>query len=770
MKGKIATLLSVGVMLAMGTVHAQVDNIPSGGINKAEVYAKLKEAGMSDEQILEYYRNRQSPGSGDSSKSANDYFRIESPDTMLQKATSALGDMDSLDIREQKDSLPYGFNLFRNGNLGYYNKNREINAPDDYVLNAGDEIGISVWGFSDFSAVLRIEKDGYVNHKLLGRVYLKDLTYAQARKVLASQLNRRLDLKNSEMAISLATARTISVHIVGEVENPGTYSISALNSSILALNAAGGPTVSGSLRNIMVRRNGINVDSLDIYQFLMDPGKQKAIYLQENDFLFVPVVGRSITVQGEVHRPQTYEIKGNENILDAIRFAGDFKAKAYRTYISLSRVQNNEQVLISIPLDSIKANPEAFQLHDGDQLIVNPIKDGYVNNVKAIGGFKVPGDYEVKEGDRVSDLLRKTGGLHADAYSDRSYLIRLDSDYVRKYISLNLDAILKNPGGADDIPLRGRDEVIVLSNLDFEDDLQVEVFGAVRNPGKYIFGAGLSLKDVILMSGGLKNEAVNQRIEIFRVVDYKTENNRVVPVKAVVNTVAVAGNLSLGQHDEDYRLQPFDEIFVRTNPDFVPPQNVVLAGEVMYPGTYALLRKDESVAEVIKRAGGLRDYAFTKGVRMYRSTDSLGTVFLDLVTALKRPNSRYNLILHDGDSIHIPKTLDLIHISGAIGNTLDKSISAPFMGRRANYYIRKFAGGFNENSLKRATFVQYPNGIERKPVNFGLFKIYPRVVRGSRIVVKRKPQIIEEERKPTDWNKVIENFTIKATGVLTLWI
>ena len=275
---------------------------------------------------------------------------------------------------------------------------------------------------------------------------------------------------------------------------------------------------------------------------------------------------------------------------------------------------------------------------------------------------------------------------------------------------------------------------------------------------------------------------------------------------------------------QKFILQPFDQVFVRENPDFEAAKNIVLSGEVKYPGTYTLLSKNEKISSVIKRAGGLTNYAYLDGVKMYREFEMIkeeekqelhiskelkenilanpelaiiyandlrknennqqnifGTenkefaydmVYLNLEKAMGSKSSKHNLVMIEGDSIIVPKTMDVVHITGELMNLEGTSISAPhFSRKRANYYVNNFAGGFTKENKKSNTVVVYPNGIAKKSMNFGLFTISPRIKKGSTIIVANKVEKEEKENEnPVDWNKQIENAMLKVTAVLTLWL
>jgi protein involved in polysaccharide export with SLBB domain len=742
-------------------------DIPSEGV--------LRSFGLSEEQIkYALERKRAALKKGKSAvvvvpDTTNKSVQLgQRPKDKVVPVDSALIDSFGL-IKTYPKGLIYGQDVFRNNKIQFYDRAQDVVAPDSYILGPGDEISVSAWGFADYSEVLVVDQNGYINPKPAGRIYVKGMNFKNSRALIQSKMGQFLDMGRSQMAITLTYSRVISVNIVGEVFNPGSYTIPAINTAFNALAVVGGPEQIGSVRNIYIKRDGKTVDTLDVYDYLLDPAGYSQTYLQDNDYIVVPVAGKTVSISGEVRREHGYELKEGEELLSLLSFAGGLKPTAYKSNIQVKRYQNSREYLFDINLDSMNSAGTDFELFDGDHIMVSRIPEGYYNNVTASGAVRIPGDYELQEGNRVTDLLEKTKGVLYDAYTQRAYILRLNQDLSKTYITINLAKVMEDANYSDNIVLQEFDELKVLSKKDFADDFIVTVLGTVRKPGEFPFGSGLSLKDVLFMAGGLKREAANNRIEVSRIVDFNEALNQMTPTRAIVYTVQVGNDLSLTSEAEEYSLQPFDQVFVRTNPDFEPPMNVYLTGEVFYPGQYSILSKEETVADIVKRAGGLRPYAFADGVTMNRV--DVGNVYLDLDKALKNADSKHNLVLNEGDSIHIPKTMDLVFISGAVGNYYDHSISAPFFGKRAGYYVRNFAGGFSQDASRRKTYVIYPNGIMRKAKGFGVFNVYPRVKKGSQIKVMYKPKKADKaERKPVDWNRVIENTTLKITALLTVWL
>ena len=512
---------------------------------------------------------------------------------------------------------------------------------------------------------------------------------------------------------------------------------------------------------------------LTFIKFLTEPDSKNDIYLENNDFLIVAVARRVASIDGEVNRPHTYELKGIETINSLIKYAGGLLPSAYTINIQIKRFTDNKMQLLNLNLDSLKANNSDFIIKDGDQVFIDRISKELTNIITAVGSVKIPGSYELKAGERVEDLLRKAQGLTYDAYTGNAFVIRKKDDMTKKYLSISISNILADKNSPDNILLEKFDTLKILSQNDFTDVLKVTVFGAVRKPGDIYFGENLSLKDVLLMSGGLKQDAANNRIEISRIIDYNKTNNKIIPIRAVVSTVQVGNDLSISNEAKDFILQPYDHVYVRSNPDFEEPKNIYVTGEVMYPGIYSLIKKDETIADIIQRAGGLTQFAYVDGVTMSRKFEETGLVYLNLERALRKPRSKYNIVMNDSDVVNVPKTVDLVHIAGAIGNVNFKSISAPyFSNKRAKYYIKNFAGGFNKDCRKSGTYVIYPNGILRNTKNMLFFRVYPKVRNGSNIHLpfKEIKEIDKSKRTPLDWNRTIENTTIKLTGVLTLWL
>jgi polysaccharide biosynthesis/export protein len=823
-------LLSFSILLNFG-VSAQID-IDKSKINPA--YLKflpsnanpedlrpsdipseqvLKQMGLSNAEISEALDYKFSKG-----KYAKGVQDTIGGNTNLSKFYESFGDTLAIDTTSYPKARIYGQDIFRNNKLSFYQKALDAKAPENYKVGSGDEVSISVWGYSEFSENLLVDERGYITPSSYGRIYVKGLTFKKMRSLLKSKFGSFLDMKNSEIDVTLSYSRVITVHIVGEVYNPGSYTIPAINTAFNALIAANGPNQLGSVRNIYIKRDGKTVDSLDVYQFLFNPTRSQDIYMQDGDYLFVPPAKHIIEVKGAVNRPYTYEAKTGESIAELIKYAGGYTTNAFADVLTLKRIDYNSVKVNDVHKDHINSTI----VQNGDEIIVNTISNKLSNLVSVKGSVGVSGDYEFIQGDHLLDLLKRAKCISEKTFMDKVYVVRLNKDRTKTHITVNLRAVLEDDSHADNILLQEYDIVNVLSVDDFDDDFSVSVLGAVRKVGNFDFGDGMTLQDVLLQAGGLTRQAEGSRVEVSRIMDYDILSNKLKPRIAIVKTIKIDNDLVLSAEAEEFLLQPFDQVFVRVNPNFEVAKNISLLGEVKYPGTYTLLSKNEKISSVIKRAGGLTRYAYLDGVTMFRkevasrnhnpnitlkdlsqelldsilSNPSLSLlyqeelqkmrvenfknfkeiimynkVYLNLDKALQSNVSKHNLVLLEGDSVIIPKTMDFVHISGDLMNLEGGAISAPYFGgRRANYYINNFAGGFTKANKKVNTVVIFPNGIAKKTMNFGLFVISPRVKKGAVIKVVNKIDKLEHKKIPIDWNNAIEKTMLKVTAILSLWL
>jgi len=753
----------------------------------------------------------------------------------------------------------WGQHLFRGKSLSVFRTNNEVKPPDTYVLSTGDVLTISVFGASQFDSQFEVGKDGYIKPSNLPKIFLRGVRLGQARELLRSRFAQFYRFAPEQFAVSLTTARSITVNIFGETQQYGSFSLSAINTAFNALAAAGGPTDIGSVRNVKVIR-GRDTKRLDVYQFMNNPAVQYDFFLEDNDILHVPVAERVVGVRGAVRRPFRYELTAGENLTQLLDFAGGLTANAYREVVQVQRFENDRQVLLDVPLNSLLAQKQDFVLLNGDEVIVRSIPSPIENTASVEGAVELPGAYSLADTRRVSDLLKK-GGLRPEARTDAAFLLRTQPNGSLRLIQLNINDLLAVPGSAADLVLQPKDRLTVyassrytdrstvsvrgavrdslinyaypadssltlqravllagglrpdasgrglilrsdpanpkektyvevdlaaafdapnsaanavlkafdqlevLSRPAFTDEASIKVGGAVRKPGEFAYGRNMSLRDALLLAGGLKLQAARNRVDIFRIQIRENEPTRtIVATLTVDSTFAATGTTPSG-----YVILPFDEIVVRTVPEFELQRYVEVTGEVRYPGRYALLNDNETLAEVVQRAGGLSPEAFAEGATLFRAEGGKGYVVTNLGEALSNQASPHNHILKEYDRISIPKREDLVSIRTAYTNAsevLKSNLLSSGMlnvahkpGKRAGWYVREYAAGFDKKARRSRVTVEQPSGKISRTVNWGLFRWYPKATKGSTISVGGKPAKEKKqkngERKGVDWDKAL---------------
>jgi protein involved in polysaccharide export with SLBB domain len=668
----------------------------------------------------------------------------------------------------------YGKDFFRQKDVRFYKRSAESMPPENYRLGPGDVISVSIWGASEYESSFTISEQGYIQPPLVGRISLRGKTFAQAKEQIKGQFSKNYDLQRSEIAIVLSYARTIGVNVVGEVKNPGTFEMPAINSAFNVLMAAKGLNAIGSVRTIYVQRGGKLIDSLDVYRFLQDPSYNGMKYLEDGDYVFVPSRKVLAKVEGFVNRPMYYELKANESVKDLIRYAGGFAANANKRTVQVYRYENNQRIIIDIDLQNTKL-ADNFKIRDGDLVKIAPVLDRLDNFVEISGPVFLPGKYQFQNGMRVLDLINKAQGFTLDFYGYRANLYREVDVYRDTMISIKLMNLLVYKDSAQNFLLKPKDRLYIFSKKDINDTFFISVDGAVRKPGFYPFADNMSLKDALFLSGGLTLAAIPSRIEVARIVKSKNENGNQFD-KVAISNIVVSNNLEQDQSSNEFKLLPFDKIYVRTNPDFKIQRNVYIGGQVMYPGKYSLLNDDEKLTDVMERAGGLTPIAFSKGCRLYRAKDSIGFVYVNFDKALKKETSIHNYTLLDSDSIFVPVITQLVRIRGEMNNIMYDDFSVPFKkGKRAKYYIKLYGGGFSEKSNIKQTYVILPNMGTRTVKKQLFWWKYPKVPVGSTIVIPLKEEVplaanTTKKKEDVDWEKFLKSTLNTLIAVFTLVI
>ncbi|MDE7109119.1 MAG: SLBB domain-containing protein [Muribaculaceae bacterium] len=663
----------------------------------------------------------------------------------------------------------YGHQVFNNRALTF-EPSENIATPQNYRLGPGDEVIIDIWGTSEDHLRQKISPEGSIMISQLGPVYLNGMTINDANKYIKNAFSRKyagMTEADTDVQVTLGQVRTIQVDIMGEVATPGTFQLSPFSSVFHALYRAGGINDIGTLRNIQVLRNGKKVAGIDIYDYLFKGKTDKNIRLQEGDVIIVPPYEQLVSIDGNVKRPMFYEIKPNETIQSILDYAGGFTGDAYSGMVRLSRQDGTENQLFNIERDEFAS----YKLKDGDVLTIGTILDRYANRVDLEGAVYRPGMYALnKNVSTLGDLIRLAEGVTDDAYTDRILIYREGPNLELQVIGVNLKDILS--GRAADLELKRNDLIVISSMKDIQEKGNFTIDGMVNKPGSYPYAENTTLEDLIMQAGGLREGASTVRIDVARrfVDPTATEQSNQI---AQTFSLDIENGLAVG-NAKGFLLKPYDVVNVRKSPNYVPQEIVAVNGEILFGGNYALVKRNERISDVVRRAGGLLESAYIKGAHMTRRLtddeiasrneafrlaqsnnssergDSISiskmnfsdsyNVGIDLALALEHPGSSYDLVMKPGDRLFIPEEQSTVKIAGDVmfPNTV---VYIP--GKKLGYYIDQ-AGGYGQRAKKGKAFIVYMNGSVAKA------KRNTPIEPGCQIIVPSKP-----EGNGNDWTKIL---------------
>lgn len=654
--------------------------------------------------------------------------------------------------------LVFGRNIFNSRNLTFA-PSQNLPTPVNYKLAAGDEVIVDIWGSNQMTYREYISPEGSINIPNLGPIYLNGMSISEAEKYLKKELNKihaGIDGENptSEMKLTLGQIRTIQVNIMGEVTMPGTYNISSFSNIFHALYRAGGIGKLGSLRNIYLMRNGKKIANVDVYDFILKGKTMDTTRLQEGDVIIVPPYEMLVDIQGNVKRPMFYEMKNGETVKTLIEYAGNFTGDAYTKNVRITRQNGREYQIYTV--DDIDYS--VFKLMDGDVLNISAMLDRFANRLEIKGAVYRPGIYQFSgQLNTVKLLVEKAEGVMGDAFLGRAVLHREREDLTKEVIQVDLKNILN--GTKPDIALQRNDVLYIPSIHDLQDIGTISVFGEVARPGDFPFAENTTLEDIIIQAGGLKESASSVRVDVSR----RIKNSKGTQVSSEIGqmfTFALKDGFVV-DGEQGFKLQPYDQIFVRRSPSYQTQINVSVNGEVLYAGTYALTQKTERVSSLIEKAGGVTPYAYVKGAKisrrinaeerrrmqtvldMARTADEkdsinvskleLGDIYyvgIDLEKALKNPGSDADIVLREGDQLIVPEYNNTVRISGEV---MYPNTVSYVKGKSLGYYIEQ-AGDYGERAKKKRAYIVYMNGQVKKASKYKSNLIEP----GCEIIVPTK--------------------------------
>ncbi|MEQ8628952.1 SLBB domain-containing protein [Ekhidna sp.] len=668
-------------------------------------------------------------------------------------------------------------------------------TPKDYLLGAGDELIIDIYGASEITYQNTISPDGQIIISGIGPINVAGITVDQARRRIKQKLASiysGLEGRNPNTfaQITVGNIRTIKVSLAGHVERPGTYTLNSFSNVFNALYLAGGPTETGSYRKIRLIRDGKNVAVFDIYDYLFNPEEANNPILQDGDRIVIDPYVNRVSLTGAVKYPAMYELKDGETLINLFDYSGGFEGKAYSDKVVIQRSTGKEKALVTVSKNDFEASP----LQNGDSINIGEIADRFKNRVTIEGAVMRPGAYELTEGMMLSDLLESVEGLREDAFTGRGNIFRRKEDLTLKNIAFDVKSILE---GNQDILLVRDDQIIIQSIFDLRENQTIQVKGEVRAPGIYQYLDGMTVEDVITQSGGFKESANKSVVEVARQVN---SNQGTLAQTAKIFTFEINENLSISDSASNFELQPFDVILIKRSSFYHSQRLVKIEGEVLYPGFYALETREDKISDLIVRAGGLTDFAYADGATILRRSEyfedttsmdvgedleadlfrskrlkdlqkrdaddnvnQLGekeSIGINLEGSLDNPGSKYDLILKDGDVVSIPRRLQTVRVRGSILYPNTVRFEPGMSAKRA---ISQ-AGGFTDDARPRKTYVIYANGSAERTRSFLFFKDYPKLEPGAEVIV---PQRVRE-RQPLNAQTLIGLTSSLATLVLVI--
>ena len=799
-------LLSVGFSLPLS---AQVQNL------NLEQLAYINVDQLSDEQIQSFWEKAQAQGYSITdletaarvkgvpvSQITKLRQRIMTLSTSVKKRTATSGNKPTSSEqeifgrrgRETKDSIMvtkksrvFGYDFFQNPKISFA-PTINVPTPESYIINTGDELLVEVWGAAESSTTQKVDNQGNIILPMAGKVHVGGLNFVEAkarintalRKIYAGISAPEGSYAKVYTGVSIANNRTVKVNIIGEVEAPGTYSLSALSTVINALYASGGPTENGSFRNIQVVRGGKTIAHLDIYNFLLKGSQEGNINLNDQDVIIVPPYKNQVEVIGFVKREGLYEVKEGEKLSSLVDYFGGFKSNAYKDIMVVERIVGAKREVKEVPF----SDAGKFAMQGGDKLLVHKLSDIYHNRISITGAVYQPGNYAYSEGMTVLDLIDKAAGVREEAYLNRAILFRSIDRVDKQSLNFSLKDLLEKKQTItlqpnDSLHIYGRDSLIAKP--------MVRIEGAVRKPQKFAYAKGLYPADLIIMAGGFIEGADQTQVQVARQLN-----------DANFKTISKVYTVSLSKEGEDsIALEPNDIVTVRYEKGYVPQQVVKIEGEVSFPGFYAILSKEERISSLIERSGGLAPYAYVEGATLVRKKDknekddkaqekqlkklkktdkdltlietkeeektpeaSEYRVGINLKKIMENKNSYQDLVLKDGDVLIIPSEKQTVEVKGLV---LAPSLVRYEKGKSTRSYINS-AGGFSDNAQKKSVYVVYANGDVKGTSRFLFFRSYPKVAPGALVIVPEKP-----EKKSLSTTETVSVMTALTTLAILIY-
>ena len=790
-------------------VHAQgmsddqvlkmVQSESSRGTQKSQIVTKLVQSGVNIDQIRRV--RKQTGTSGSTGGGAGDASRLRQangdqtlPDSRITSGTATqVADDDNLLPGDDELALlieeltpdgrrVYGRSIF-NKKLLSFEPGMNIATPQNYVVGPGDILFLDVYGASQKTEQLEVSPDGKVVVPGYGPVSVSGLTVAAAQQRIRSTVGSRY--ASSKLSLTVGQTRAITVNVMGEVRAPGTYTVSAFATVFHALYMAGGIGSLGSLRNIKVFRQGRQITSVDVYDYILNGRLAGNVHLQENDVIVVGAYESLVDIAGRVKRPMTYEMRPNESVATLLKYAGGFADDANKKFIQLTRKAGERHSVYTVE----EFDMSSFRVVDGDVVTISGNINRVENMVQVQGAVFRPGRYQLG-GDvlTVRSLIERADGLTEDAFKARAVLTRMKEDRTLETIPIDLMGLMD--GTVADIPLRNEDVLNIASEQAQVQNRTFSIEGEVQRPQTFPYADNTTVEDLIVLAGGLTDAASTARVEVNRrIVDPKATTSGKEIVK--LYTLTIKDGLLI-DGDKGFVLEPYDVVRVRRSPGYMEARNIRVEGEVEFEGVYSLTTKNQRLSDAIKAAGGITSEGYVKGACLIRrmtpyerarmeavllaarlnqdKNDSVATetivipdeypVGIQLDKALANPGSDYDIVLRESDRLIVPEYNGTVKVSGAV--LFPNTVAFNDVKTGYKWYINK-AGGFGNMAKRRKAYIVYANGMVSKASKG---KVEP----GCEIVVPTKLRTNTEELSAnlTRWVGIGSSVTSMASIIIAL--
>ena len=740
-------LISMNI-LAQDISSIDFENLKAEDLSDAQItqiYSRAQEQGLSVQE-LESLAVARGMAPFEVSKLANRFSKLSSSSntstTKRRNPQNRLRDAenDTLSARvnnisfSETEKSTFGSDLFSSKNLSF-EPSQNAPTPMNYVLGAGDEIVIDIYGAAENNYSLTVSPDGFIHISSIGPIPVSGLTIEEATRRIKNRLSSiysGLNVNNPDTfaQVTLGSIRTIKVHILGEAKLPGTFNLSSLSTVFNALYVSGGPSKNGTYRSIKLIRNNKIFSEIDLYDFLINGTTENNVVLQDQDIIKIDPYINRISVTGETKRQGLFETKANETFEDLLSFVGGFNQQAYTRRIKIIRNTDVQKSILEIDYPQEKETI----LKSGDEITVEKILNRFDNRVEIQGAVFREGEYQLEKNPTLLTLINNSDGLLGDAYLDRVMIYRTNPDFTVKAIPVNLKSIFEDPENKD-VELYKDDKIRISSIFDLRQERTISISGQVIKGGTFPFVEDMTLKDLIFQAQGFTDAAADYNIEVARRI-LDDGSGLVRNELAEVFKINVKEGLIFSESNPEFRLKAYDQIFVRNSPTYESQQNVAIKGQVVFPGTYTLKNRDYRISDLVKSSGGITEFAYAKGARLNRPSiqDSTSIVAIELAKILNSPRSDLDLLLQPGDVLTIPKKLETVLVDGQVfaPSNIRFNESKSFKD-----YISS-AGGATDSANTKKSYIEYANGEVSRVKRFLFFKKYPSVEPGAKIIVPRK--------------------------------